>query len=381
MESFSTRGTLISEERLFVSVPNPVGLETAGADRAAAEIEAIAKEFGAIVVEDVQYQLEVMPDIVRFTAESNEEASLSDVLSLIGADRVHQRAIGRGVSIAIVDTGVDGSHGEFPSARRKGGWAPTGEDPWTDWNGHGTMCMTIAAASKSAQRDFVGVAPGAGLYACRTHFFDSELSAIYDFLTVRAKSGEKIVASNSFGVRTGTPPSPDPHSDFLPALDDAIAAGVFVSFSAGNYHDLAGGSANGCSPTSIWLHKCRSDVMTVATCDLERRMWYYSSRGEGQYAGAPGTAPKPDVTAPTPRNGRILYGPKERVLADGWGTSGACPQVAGLAALMWEISPDMVPSDLRQAMAKTAVDMGFSYDCQGSGMIDCSGAAVSALIA
>ncbi|HMQ58999.1 MAG TPA: S8 family serine peptidase, partial [Rhizobiaceae bacterium] len=269
---------------------------------------------------------------------------------------------------------------EFPAYRRKGGWAVIGADPWTDWQGHGTMCMTIAAASKANGRNYVGVAPDAGLYACRSHFYDSELAAIYDFLVTRAEAGEKIVASNSFGVQTGMAPTPDPNSDFLPALGDAIAAGVFVAFSAGNYHQLAGGQPDRCAPTSIWLHKCRNDVMTVATCDLDRAMWFYSSRGKGQHFGDPGTSAKPDVTAPTPRNGKILYGSGEKVLQDGWGTSGACPQVAGLAAQMWELAPDMTAEEIRDTIRKSASDLGFAHECQGAGLIDCNASATSVLL-
>jgi hypothetical protein len=191
-----------------------------------------------------------------------------------------------------------------------------------------------AAASRANGGSYRGVAPEAKLISCKTWFYNSELIEIYDTLGDHARAGEVIVASNSFGVRTSCPPPlPDDHSLFMGALDDAIAAGVHVVFSGGNYHDLVGGKADASGPNSIWLEKGRSDVLTVATCDLERRMWYYSSRGPGQFYGTPGTSRKPDVTAPTPRNGRILYGGEEVVMPDGWGTSGAAPQVAGLLAL------------------------------------------------
>ena len=103
------------------------------------------------------------------------------------------------------------------------------------------------------------------------------------------------------------------------ALDDAVAAGVVVVFSAGNYHALAGGQPTACSPNSIWLYKSRADILAVGTCRLDKTMWDYSSRGPSQHFGSPNTSAKPDVVAPTPRNGRILYGTGESVLANGWG--------------------------------------------------------------
>jgi serine protease AprX len=182
----------------------------------------------------------------------------------------------------------------------------------------------------------------------------------------------RIVASNSFGIQTGTAPTPDPNSDFLPALDDAVAAGIVVVFSAGNYHGLAGGQPTACSPNSIWLHKSRADILAVATCRLDKTMWDYSSRGPSQHFGSPNTSAKPDVTAPTPRNGRILYGSGESVMANGWGTSGACPQVAGLAALLISADSRLSRTDGFRKIRNSAQTLGFAAECQGSGLIDCA---------
>lgn len=332
----------------------------------------LAERFGAQIVEDYQYELEPAPELMADTEVHTESGALDDVVKLIRADKAHKHARGEGVTLAIVDTGVDGSHPEFAQNRRAGGWAPQGEDPWTDWQGHGTMCMTIAAANGGKGSRYLGVAPEAKLISCRTSFFDSELTAIYDMLIERARSGERIVASNSFGRRTGTPPPPPgPGSQFPDALDEAIQTGIAVVFSAGNNHELAGGAPQACAPNSIWMYKSRADLLAVATCDLDERMWFYSSRGPGQHYGQPGTNAKPDVTAPTPRNGRILYGAREQVLENGWGTSGACPQVAGLAALIWSRHSRMNAQQVLDMIKNSARDLGFAANCQGSGMIDC----------
>ncbi len=368
---------VVNEKRrsLAVELDDPAGrFETLGAaTERASPLSLYADRFGATVVEDYRYELDSASELMAEASQEAAEGSLDDVIALIGADRAHAQARGAGVTLCIVDTGVDGTHPEFPPPRRAGGWAPINEDPWTDWQGHGTMCMAIAGASRGPDARCIGVAPEATLVSCRTSFYDSEVTAIYDMLTARARAGEKIVASNSFGRRTGTqPPEPGPGSDFDEALDEAIEAGVIVAFSAGNNHELAGGRVDACSPNSVWLHKSRADLLAVATCDLEQRMWFYSSRGPGQYHGRPGMNDKPDVTAPTPRNGRILYGAGERVLANGWGTSGACPQVAGLAALIWSMRPDLPSTQVIQLIKDTARDIGFGPHCQGKGMIDCS---------
>ena len=276
---------------------------------------------------------------------------------------------GEGVVIAVVDSGVNGRRPEFPQSKRRGQWAPAGEDPWTDYDGHGTMCACIATGTRAEGGVFDGVAPDAGLIACRTHFYDSELVTIYDFLSDYATehAEERVVATNSFGLRTGTAPPPPPDTDLADALTDAVAAGVTICFSAGNYHELAGGAPSA-YPTSIWLHKCRADIITVATSRPDRSMWFYSSRGPGQFAGQAGMAIKPDVTAPTPPNGRVVYGDDVRSLPDGWGTSGACPQVAGLAALVLG-TRSIPPADVMDAIRATASSLGHGVHCEGHGLI------------
>lgn len=215
---------------------------------------------------------------------------------------------------------------------------------------------------------------GAQLIACKTRFFDTQLAAIYDYLLDLVETkGLRIVATNSYGIPVGAAPPP-PGAVFMEALDDAIRGGVAVVFSAGNYHELAGGQASDCGPTSIWQYKCRADILSVATCKLDRTMWSYSSRGPGDLAGGSGMSEKPDVTAPTPENGAVLYGDSIKVLANGWGTSGAAPQAAGLAALLLSHRPQASTSDVFEVIRGTAVPLGRSHECEGSGMIDCKAA-------
>jgi serine protease AprX len=245
------------------------------------------------------------------------------------------------------------------------------------------MCACVAAGSKADGGVFDGVAPEATIMPCRTHFFDTELAAIYDTLRDLARDGHTVIASNSFGMKTGTPPPPPEDSDFIPALEGAISAGVHVFFSAGNYHHLAGGTPAGHAPTTIWLHKCRDDVMTVGATKLDSSMWYYSSRGAGQHFGDPGMSRKPDVVGVTPAFGRIVYGGSVRVLDEGWGTSGCCPQAAGLAALMVSKRaalgrPPLSRQDLFDTIRNTSVPLGHHQYSEGDGRLDCA-AAVAAV--
>lgn len=354
-----------SEKRCFISVEEVRGLDTG--------LRTLESEFGGVIVEDIQYDLEADEDFgfESLLAEEAAEASLEDVVQKIKAPDAWALSRGAEVTIAVVDTGVSGLRPEIPHAKRAGAWQPTGDQPWTDWQGHGSMCACIAAGSKDQGGLFDGVAPDARLIACKTRFYDSELAAIYDFLTARAENDETIVATNSFGRKVGLPPTPPADSDFIAALDDAIAAGIYVFFSAGNNHQRAGGRADACSPNTVWLHKSRSDVMAVATCKLDDSMWYYSSRGLGQHYGDTGTNEKPDVTGPTPKDGKVVYGNGVRTLPNGWGTSGACPQAAGLAALLLSANPGLTRERLFDIIRNSAANIGHEWECQGAGMLDC----------
>ncbi|MBK3800579.1 S8 family serine peptidase [Azospirillum brasilense] len=357
---------VISQRRGFLSLSRPAGMSV---DQFQSIVHQFSRGGRAQVLPDHQHTLEAIPTFDAGAQDEAEkaEATLDDVLHWIGANAVHNRTSGRGVNIAVVDTGVKGARSEFPASKRVGGWSTQGEDPWDDDHGHGTMCACIAAATRAGGGRYQGVAPDAGLIACRTSLVDSELTDIYDLLADRAEAGEVIVATNSYG--DPTPVSQDP--DLLDALDRAIAAGVRFVFSAGNYHERVGGADTDCGPNSIWMHKGRGDLLTTATCDLEGRMWYYSSRGPGEHYGAANTSRKPDVTAPTPRNGLILYGQDEKVMQIGWGTSGAAPQVAGLMALLLSLRPDLPRDELFNLIRSTASPLGFSHECEGFGLIDC----------
>ncbi|KMO36538.1 hypothetical protein VQ02_15280 [Methylobacterium variabile] len=339
------------------------------------DLHAFRRRFDVEVVEDYQYQVELGGPMSADESAPDDGAgpSLDDVLEAIGARNAWTQTRGAGVALAVVDTGIDGTRAEFAAARRVGCWPADAGEAWVDPVGHGTMAACIAAASRKAGGAFDGVAPEAGLIACRTEFFDTELMDIYDYLADLAKGGMRIVASNSFGVEAGTPPDLV-GQDFPYALADAVEAGVVAVFSAGNNHHLTGGDPDGDDPNSIWLYKSRADVLTVGACKLDGTMWHYSSRGPGQDHAGEGNARKPDVVAPTPENGRVLYGSATRALPNGWGTSGACAQGAGLAALLWSLKPNLGRDELFELIRSTAARLSAGPNAQGHGRIDCAAA-------
>src|ERR1041385_2994740 len=123
-----------------------------------------------------------------------------DVMEHINAPKAWEISKGKGVTIAIVDTGVDKSFVEFVDASEDSFCPLPDVDPWTDNIGHGTMCASIACAGARAK--YCGVAPEATLLSARSTFAASDLYLIYRQLIVRKRAGAfpgGLVVSNSFG--------------------------------------------------------------------------------------------------------------------------------------------------------------------------------------
>ncbi len=370
-EEVSPLVRVVNKRRLFLGLGEP--RERHLDHSVEMSLRSLEDDFGASVSVDRRYALErnLAPEPGELSSSTLDGPSLDDVLNTIGAPAAHATSRGAGVTIAVVDSGIDGTHAEFTN--RGPGWAPIGEDPWQDPHGHGTMVACIAAAGRAGGGRFEGVAPEARLHPCRTTFVDTELTTLYDDLVdVAAAEQRPIVVCNSWGFRQGDPPSLSTDDEFPDALGDAVRAGLLVVFSAGNNHRLAGGDSAKCEPTSIWAFKCKSSVLTVGAVDLDGSPWWYSSRGPGRHFGDPDTSAKPDLCGAVPPEGEVLYGDSAKRIAH-WGTSGAAPQAAGLAALMLS-AKSLDASTIFDVMRGTCVAGGYDRNCEGAGRIDCDSA-------
>jgi subtilisin family serine protease len=315
--------------------------------------------------------VEVHPDVQMqplwqrtFGPSAPNTPGLDEVLDRIKAPQAWSRSRGKDVYVAIIDTGICGTMPEF-SAKKAGGWSWDGSDPWTDYQGHGSMCACIAAAG-SAGKFQGGVAPDAELYACKTQFFTSELIDIYEWLMDRRdEHGKPIIASNSYGFYVcGAPAGIAPNHPYVDKLKQAIAAGITVVFAAGNNHASCGGNPLSCAPNTIWVWNSLDEVLSVGTMDQADKMWDYSSRGPGQWSPS-----KPDCIAPT--YGEVMWQCGYKNMPNGWGTSGACPQVAGLAALIASANPASAPAAIAARIRSTCDAHNSGPTCSGAGVINC----------
>ena len=361
-----------------------------------------AEQNGAKVYEDVQFYPTVNPfqlagvDLAyweRSVAQPSGLALLSpaaatwqsktmvDVMAHINAPKAWaKKARGKGVTVGIVDTGVSSAMKEFPAARRspysKSFAYATG--PWVDSVGHGSMCAAIAAAGTAAGGRYDGVAPDATILSARSNLLATDIYKLYDWVLAKKATGEltgPVVMSNSYGMYTcSAPPGLPQDHPYRQIILDAVAAGIVVVYAAGNNHaaGLCNNDPTKCSPATIWGVNSIDEVLSIGTVNANNRMdtgeHGNSSRGPGQWAN---THKKPDCVAPT--YGEVVWGSGYQVM-EWWGTSGACPQVAGLAALILGLDPTLKPAQVADIIRATCRDIQLPKSCAGAGLIDCEAA-------
>lgn len=312
--------------------------------------------------------------------------NLNDVMEHINAPEAWAHARGEGVTIVVVDTGICGTSPEIPTTKRSkiDLTSHFHGDHWNDPRGHGTMCANAATATKAEGGRYNGVAPDATVLSARTTLAATDIAIIYAELVSLKRSGDldgPVVISNSYGLYVCSPPQGIPaNHPYRDVVHDAIDEGMPVVFAAGNNHWDVNCNHNpaACSPNSIWAINSDPRVISVGTVNRDNSNQDpstphpNSSRGPGQWASD--DSPKPDCVAPT--YGEIAWGCGYRPM-DWWGTSGACPQVAGLAALILSVDPTLSPADIADIIKQNCVSLNAASTCVGSGLIDCANAVMA----
>ena len=278
----------------------------------------------------------------------------------IGAGDVHggvQGHTGRGVRVAVFDSGINYTHPDL-APNYRGGYDFVNNDaaPWDD-NGHGThVAGTIAAARDDA--GVVGVAPDVDLYAVKVLGADG-----YGYVSTFI-SGIDWAVRNSIQVTNHSYGGVARSAIFEEALANAAARGMVHTASAGNR-----GACDGTGDSVGYPAGYRSVIAVAATDSTDTRACF-SSTGPDVEIAAPGVQIRSTL-----RSG--AYG-------DRWnGTSMAAPHVAGTAALLLGSGladangNGFLHDDVRNLMARTVVDLGAAGRdaLHGFGRIDARAAA------
>ena len=316
-------------------------------------------------------------------------------------DRV-SRFTGKGVTVAIVDSGIDATnpdlahrvarnykvvgpeYANLPPDAGLGSYAiPFSDLPYDDTDlvmGHGTHVAGIVAADGSSNPALTGMAPGAQLVGLSTGEALLIITALaaYDQILDHPEWGVRVV-NNSWGGSHQTFDPDHPVNIATRALHDK---GVVVVFSAGN--DGSDHTQMTMNPYSVapWvISVAAGTVDDPATAKNEDRM-RASFSSVGLDADDSSVAPlrpsshvhftgdrvglyHPDVTAPgenilstaTPAGVLVMPSPTAPYEATASGTSMASPHVAGAAAVLLEARPKLSPDDVAKVLQVTAVPL------------------------
>jgi len=206
-----------------------------------------------------------------------------------------------------------------------------------DAGSHGTHTAgTILGGDR--QNTIIGVAPKARLIASAAlSGYDHMLRAM-EFMLDPDKNpstnDRPRLVSNSWN--TGGAPDQEL---FYRAISAWEAAGILPVFSAGNA---------GPGPKTITPPHEHPGVIAVAATGPDGKAADFSSRGPGIFQGK--ETQKPDLSAPGVNIISTVPGGKLQAMS---GTSMACPHAAGVAALIFQVNPNLNPAQVREVMVKT----------------------------
>ncbi|MFL2959652.1 MAG: S8 family serine peptidase [Candidatus Thalassarchaeaceae archaeon] len=304
-----------------------------------------------------------LPGVVFVELDGVLGIQMEEVVPVHGVDLVWQDTgyTGEGVTMAIIDTGIDGNHTAlddldddnttddpkivafYDAINNPGATNGTEIFPYDD-NGHGTHCAGITAGTGAPNYQHIGVAPRANLVGVKV--LDGGGSGSFAAVmagmewTVDKRHEFNIrAASMSLGALTGAIEWTSSEEESVNRMaNEMMRAGVTLFIAAGN----SGGTATIGTPGSA------EDVITVGSLDKDTSIAIYSSQGPTEEGRV-----KPNIAFV----GSSVNAPDANT-GDGYvalsGTSMATPGAAGVAVLMYQANPDLSPFDIRNIMQETS---------------------------
>ena len=270
----------------------------------------------------------------------------------IGAEEVWAMNYkGQGVTVAVIDTGVNGKipHPDLASRVVDGkNYIEAGQPPRDD-HSHGTHCAG-SVAGNGTEGTKTGVAPEATIVAIRVLGGNGQGQWSNLWEAIEEAVSRKInVMSMSLG---GNPNDQTIRDTLRKACQTAIGSGVIPVIAAGN---------SGPSTATVGSPGDVPEVITVGATTSSDDIAYFSSRGPVKVWNDPSELIKPDVCAPgynitscNYKYGESGQNPYRKMS----GTSMATPHIAGVVALMLSANSNLKCTDIHKIFEQTSSDLG-----------------------
>ncbi|MFD9906338.1 type VII secretion-associated serine protease mycosin [Streptomyces sp. NPDC059063] len=277
-------------------------------------------------------------------------------------DELWRQSTGKGVKVAVIDTGVDIKNPQLKPAvdasrgrnyldknlkddngNKLDRGKPNGT---TDTVGHGTRVAGIIAARPAKGTGFVGLAPDATIIPIKQNDAEGHGTTVTlaQAIDYAVRAGADVI-----NISQDTADAVKPAPQLARAVGRALAADRVVVASAGN--DGLGGNVKRTYPASY------EGVLAVAASDRNNERAAFSQSGEFVDVAAPGV----DMISTVPLGGHCSDN----------GTSFAAPYVAGLAALIKAKHPSWTPRQITAQIQQTAERSIAGHDrLVGWGVVD-----------
>ncbi|MFD3337454.1 type VII secretion-associated serine protease mycosin [Streptomyces sp. NPDC058700] len=261
-------------------------------------------------------------------------------------DELWQDTKGKGVRVAVIDTGVDDVNPQLRTAvdakAGKDFLKPDKKNPGfgdelrgktdgtVDDVGHGTKVAGIIAARPRAGTGFVGLAPEATIIPIRQN--DEKNSGKSDTMAL-AIDHAVAKGAHVINISQDTTQTLDADSPMAKSVAAALRRNVVVVASAGN--DGMDGKLKTTYPAAF------PGVLAVASSDRNNERAAFSQSGTFVGVAAPGV----DIVSTVPGGGQCVDN----------GTSFSAPYVAGVAALLRAEHPEWTAAQIVARIEQTAV--------------------------
>jgi thermitase len=231
------------------------------------------------------------------------------------------------ITIAVLDTGVDLNHPDLDAKIVQGYDFANNDSVAQDDHGHGTHVAGIAAAETNNHKGVAGVSWGARIMPVKV--LDENGSGPYSDVA----QGILFACDHGAAIINMSLGGNEPSSTLQDAVEQAHADGCLMVAAAGN----TGGYG--------LLYPARyPETMAVAATDEDDHRAGFSSYGA-----------EVDVAAPGVSIFSTYWDDSYTYIS---GTSMSTPHVAGLAALIWSVDPELTNSEVESVIETAATDLG-----------------------
>ncbi len=278
---------------------------------------------------------------------------------------IRQNLTGRGIGIAIMDTGI-GEHPDLTGDKNcLAGFFDTvnGYTSYYDDNGHGTHISGIIAGNGSASSGlYRGIAPESRIYMIKILNNRGEgntQNVIVGINWILKYYKELNIRVVNISVGSTKNKHFDENSALVRSVNRLWEHGLVVLTAAGNH---------GPNPYSIGAPGNSRKIITVGSSDV---MQYGTGKDYSGRGPTDSCVKKPDIVAPG-SNVVSCHSPsnKSMYIARS-GTSMSTPIVSGCIALLLQKHPELTNKEVKLLLRNTAKDLGYPHSRQGWGLIQC----------